>query len=76
MRDGPDLGLRRVPTEALQTMLRQLHRGQLACPITPVALAGLGLQDLSESIMNGLRGLDAAGVRAVLVAVLGERTPR
>lgn len=62
-----------MPTEALQTLLRNLHRDAIECPLAPIRLAALGLQEHSERLMNGLRGLEAAGVRAVLVAVLAER---
>ena len=71
-----DLGLTRVDTKHLQTLLKGLHRGTLGCPLTPAALAGHGLQDPSEWILGHLRGLDGAGVRAVVVAVLAERMSR
>ncbi len=73
VRSGPDVGLRQVTTDQLKTVLRQLHRGELQCPLTPVGLAALGLQHQSERILNAMRGLDAAGVRAVLVSTLAER---
>lgn len=73
MRSGPDVGLRQVPTEALQTLLRHLHRGEVDCPLAPIRLAAIGLQVHSERLMNALRGLESGGVRSVLVAVLAER---
>jgi hypothetical protein len=41
--------------------------------VTPGSLAALGLQDWSEALLGTLRGLEEAGIRAVLVAVLAER---
>jgi hypothetical protein len=68
-----DLGLVRVSTEQLQTMLRGVHRGTLECPLAPASLAGHGLQDVSNEILAHMRNLDRAAVHAVLVAVLAER---
>ncbi|MGB1276193.1 MAG: hypothetical protein ACPG77_10625 [Nannocystaceae bacterium] len=73
MRTGPDVGLRQVPTDELKTVLRQLHRGELECPVTPLGFAALGLQHQSERFMGALRGLSDDGVRAVLVSTLAER---
>lgn len=66
-------GLTKVPTEDLEKALRVLHRGQLRCPVTVAELTRVGLQHRAAELMNVLRGLDEAGVRAVLVAVLAER---
>jgi hypothetical protein len=73
MSTEPPLGLTQVATDDLKALLRHVHRGDLACPVTPEGLARVGLQDRTEGILHGLRGLDEAGVRAVLVAVLAER---
>lgn len=54
-------------------MLRQLHQGALPCPLTVSGVVALGLQDHLSAVMNLMRNLDSAGVRAVLVAVLAER---
>jgi hypothetical protein len=54
-------------------MLRQLHRNELTCPLTPAGVVCLGLQDDMEAVFSVMRGLDQSGVRAVLVAVLAER---
>lgn len=68
-----DLGLVAVSTERLEVLLRGLHRETLPCPLTPAMLAGHGLQDDTATLLATLRGLDRAGVHAVVVAVLAER---
>lgn len=68
-----DIGLRQTDTESLKKMLRALHRDELPCPLTPTGLACIGLQDQAGNLLSHLRGLDHAGVRAVVVAVLAER---
>ena len=70
---GSGLGLTDVPTPPLRTLLRALHRAEIECPLTPVALVAIGLQDHASVLLGHLRGLDHAGVRAVVVAVLAER---
>lgn len=67
------LALTGVPTQELKQLLRHVHRGEIETPITPAALTRFGLQHRSEELMQSLRGLDEAGVRAVLVAVTAER---
>lgn len=67
------LGLQDVPTKGLKTMLRQLHKGALPCPLTVSAVVAMGLQDHLTAILHLMRDLDEPGVRAVLVAVLAER---
>jgi hypothetical protein len=67
------LGLVDVKTVDLENALRGVHRGTLPCPLGPAGLAGNGLQHVQESLLGSMRGLDEAGVRAVLVAVLAER---
>ncbi len=67
------IGLTGVPTPMLEQLLRLVHRGEVACPLTPLALAFAGAQSYSERILDATRGLDAASVRAVLVCVLAER---
>jgi hypothetical protein len=69
----PNVGLRQLGTEQLQLLLKLLHRGELAFPLTPLELARIGLQDPSEYVLAVVRGLDQAAVRAVLVSVLAER---
>lgn len=65
-------GLRAVRTEDLRALLAAVHRGELACPIDRIGLATSGFLRLGDDL-ELLRGLDAAGVRAVLVGVLAER---
>jgi hypothetical protein len=67
------MALTGVPTHELQTLLRFVHRREIVVPITPAELARVGLQHRSEELMQSLRGLDDAGVRAVLIAVAAER---
>lgn len=67
------MALTGVPTDELEQLLRYVHRGQISTPLDPAAVALVGLQQRSEELMQSLRGLDEAGVRAVLVAVLAER---
>ena len=71
MTDG--LGLTGLATRDLRTLLRMLHQGELRCPLDIVELTRIGLQEPAEFLLRQLRGLDAAGVRAVLVCVLAER---
>jgi hypothetical protein len=66
-------GLTGVTTEQLKTALRMLHRGELEAPLTIVGLTRVGLQNVANEFLDHLRGVDTAGVRAVLVAVLAER---
>jgi len=65
-------GLTGVKSEDLKRLLKCVHRGELPCPITQIGLATTGLLRLGDDL-DALRGLDEAGVRAVIVAVLAER---
>jgi hypothetical protein len=65
-------GLTTLTTPQLQLLLRALHRGELPCPIDRVGLATVGLLHLGDEL-EALRGLEANGVRAVLISVLAER---
>jgi hypothetical protein len=67
------LALLSSSTEDLETLLRAVHRGDVDCPLTPLGLACVGLQDASSPMLNHLRDLDDRAVKAVLVAVLAER---
>lgn len=67
------MALTGVPTHEIETLLRFIHRREIEAPITPVGLARVGLQHRSEEFMQTLRGLDQAGVRALLIAVAAER---
>lgn len=70
---GAGAGLTRVDTEALRTLLRSLHRGDVRGPLSVHDLARVGLQYAAEDLLGHLRGVDDAGLRAVLVAVIAER---
>lgn len=66
-------GLTDIPTEDLKIALSHLHKGQLDCPLTIVALTRVGLQHRAEAFLRELRGLEANAVRVVLTAVIAER---
>lgn len=72
MRIGAN-GLRDVKIDDLRALLAAVHRGELPCPFTRTGLAVIGLLRLADDLGH-LRGLDAKGVTAVLVAVIAERT--
>lgn len=65
-------GLSTVSSDALKTLLKAVHAGDLACPLTLPELTRFGLQYVAEDL-NHLRGLDATAVKAVVIAVLAER---
>jgi len=67
-------GLTDLPTETLKQALAALHRKELTCPLTIQDLTRVGLQHCAGELLEVLRGLDEKGVRAVLVAVIAERT--
>jgi hypothetical protein len=69
-----DLGLVTVSTDDLRKLLRAVFKRQVECPLTPVGLAMIGLQDTSAPLLGHLRGLESKAVHAVLVAALAERT--
>lgn len=66
-------GLKEVKTDDLVVAFRALHRGDLEVPVTIAGLTRHGLQHCAGALLAHLRGLDASGVRAVLVCVLAER---
>ena len=68
-----ELGLTGLTTEELQKLLRHLHRGELVCPVDIHRLTVVGFQYKADILASAFRGLDEAGVRAVLVCVLAER---
>ncbi len=73
---GSSFGLVDVSTEDLKKALALLHRGELDCAVSAAGLARVGLQHCQGALLSHLRGLDQAGVRAVLTAVLAERLTR
>lgn len=66
-------GLTELTEDELKKLLRHIYREELPCPITADTLACVGFQSRHEWLSAALRGLDAAGVKAVLVAVIAER---
>jgi hypothetical protein len=69
----PGRGLLDLKTPELKRLLGHLHKGDLLCPVNAQRVALVGFQYRSGELMGALRGLDEAGVRAVLVCVLAER---
>ena len=69
------VGLTEVETKHLKQMLSLVHRGEYSYPIDVHELARTGLQHSQGPLLAALRGLDEAGVRAVLVVALAERVP-
>jgi hypothetical protein len=65
-------GLVGMRDEHMIALLRAIHRGDLKCPIDHVQLATAGFLGLADRLEH-LRGLDKAGVVAVITAVLAER---
>lgn len=65
-------GLRRVPTEQLQRLLRMIHKDQLTFPVTRSGLIAAAMGDF-EAHLDLIVGLDKRGAQNVLVAVLAER---
>jgi hypothetical protein len=61
-----------VTDDRLKALLAALHHGKLTVPITPPSLMAEGFHDLQDKL-GFLGGLDASGLRTVLVAVLAER---
>lgn len=66
-------GLTTLRDDEVTNLLRFLHRGEIELPLTIETLTRIGLQHRHDVVMGALRGLDQAGVRAVLVCVLAER---
>jgi hypothetical protein len=65
-------GLRRVPTERLQRLLRMIHKEQLVFPLTRSGLIAGAMGDF-EQHLDLLIGLDKRAAQNVVVAVLAER---
>jgi hypothetical protein len=68
----PKRGLTALPDEDLIKLMRRLHGGTLDFPLTRHGMLLRGLNRIAEH-GDLLFGLDEAGVRAVLVAVIAER---
>jgi hypothetical protein len=69
----PGRGLLDLSTDELKRLLGHLHQEELLCPVDAQRIAVTGFQYKSAELMAAFRGLDEAGVRAVLVCVLAER---
>lgn len=67
-------GLTNVPTQDLKKALKVVHSGELQTPLSLPELTRCGLQHVADELMGELRGCDAAGIRAVLICVLAERS--
>ncbi len=68
----PAQALLDVTDDDLETLLRAVHRGQIEFPLTRATLLNWGKHRLADD-GDLLVGLDEAGLRAVLAAVLAER---
>jgi hypothetical protein len=68
----PGVGIHRVSTDELKRLLRALHRGALASPVTRASLIEKGFGNI-EGHLTHVVGRDTAGARAVIAAVLQER---
>ena len=66
-------GLTELTEDELKKLLRHIYREELPCPVSADTLACVGFQSRHEWISAALGGLDAAGVKGVLVAVIAER---
>lgn len=68
-----DFGLHRVASAELKRLLRALHRDALASPITRSSLIEKAFGDI-EGHLDLLVGRDTASAKALLIAVLAERS--
>lgn len=66
-------GLTELSDSDLKRALKVVHSGDLVAPLSLPELTRCGLQYCASELMEALRGVDTAGVRAVLVCVLAER---
>lgn len=72
---SPSRGLVAVPDDDLRTVVAWTQRGVLPCPLKRSDLLGRGLNRVAEH-GDLLLGLDAAAIKAVVLAVLMERRAR
>ena len=70
---SPGEGLTSLKTAELKKLLGILHKGQFDLPISAHSIACAGFQYKHAELMSAFRGVDEAGIRAVLVCVLAER---
>ena len=67
------VGLTTLTTAELKLFLQRIYRDEVTFPLNAQRIACAGFQYKHHELMANLRGLDEAGVRAVLVCVLAER---
>jgi hypothetical protein len=72
MSSSANLGVHRISTADLKRLLRALHRGVFTAPIGRAALIEKAFGDI-EGHLRFIVGLDLAGAKAVICAVLEER---
>ena len=65
-------GLTHFSDQQLERLLKAIHRGYVTCPLDARQLMIAGLADVFDRA-SFLQGLDEAGVKAVIIAVLAER---
>lgn len=65
-------GLTRLTLPQLERLLRAVHRGHIRCPLDGPGLMLAGLSDVWDDV-EVLKGLDKAGVQAVVASVIAER---
>ena len=63
-----------LTTEELKRLLKLIVNGEMELPLNAVRIACVGFQHRHEALMNSLRGLDSSAIRALLIAVLHERS--
>ena len=63
-----------LSTEELKRFLKLIIRNEVELPLNAVRIACVGFQHRHEALMNSLRGLESNAIRAILVAVLHERS--
>ncbi len=68
------LALTEISSDALRTLLAAVHKKVVTTPLSIGELTRIGLQFCATDLMRELRDLDERAVRAVLVAVLAERS--
>ena len=63
-----------LSSEELKRLLKLTIDNEIEVPLNAVRIACIGFQHRHEALMNSLRDLDTHAIRAVLVAVLHERS--
>jgi phosphatidylserine/phosphatidylglycerophosphate/cardiolipin synthase-like enzyme len=65
-----------VSRASIEQLATAIDRGRVECPLREIELLDEGLGPVTGPLLDALGGLDTASVRAVLRAVLAERTHR